>query len=452
MNDIKVHQTELKSDQALLVNLINDCLEQAKKIGATGAQVSASKNKGLIVNVRMGEVDTVEFTRDNSLDITIYLGQRSGVASTSELSNGAVRDALNAALEIAKATAEDPYAGLADETLMAYGYPDLDLCVPWPIETEAAISRAKRCEQIGRESDPRIVNSDGASISTNCGVYAYGNSHGFVGSYPWSRHSLSCTLVGKDEKGMMQRDGDYTTHRDPTKLMPEKDIAKSAAGRTIARLGARTVKTAQVPVIFAAEIASGFLSNFILAISGSQLYRRRSFLLDSLQQEIFPQRFQVVEDPLISGGLASAPFDAEGVRTERREIVRDGKLRSYVLGSYSARKLGLKTTGNAGGIHNVIFKHDDLSLKELMSEMKKGLIITDVMGSGINLTTGDYSQGANGFWVENGEIQFPVEGVTVAGNLRDLFKNIRAIGNDVDHRNKILTGSLLIDGMMVAGE
>ena len=443
-------RNEMNTDQNFLKNLVEVSLEQARKLGASSAEVAVSKGKGFVTTVRMGTVESVEFNRDKSIDVTVYFGNSKGSASSTDANSASIHETIQAACDIAKVTASDPCAGLADKSLMAEGYPDLDLCHPWEIDVPNAIEMATECEAIARSLDPRIVNSEGATLSTHQGVYVYGNSHGFMGSYPSSRHSLSCVLIGK-EKEKMQRDYDFTMSRDPKKLWSAERVAKQAVENTVKKLGGRSIKTGSYPVIFRADQADDLIGLLLSAISGRNLYRRSSFLVDAINTQIFPPDFFIEENPLMKSALGSAPFDAEGVRTRAHPIIQAGKLVSYVLSSYSARKLGLQTTGNAGGVHNCIVKTGDKNLKDLLRAMNKGLLITDTMGNGSNITTGDYSQGASGFWVENGEIQYPVEEITIAGNLRSMFQSIQAVGNDVDDRSTILTGSIWIDGMMVAG-
>lgn len=431
--------------------LAQNILTEAKNQGATSAEVSVSQGLGFTVSVRMGSVETVEYHRDKGIGITVYFGKRKGSASTSDPEPDAVKSVVSAACNIARLSGEDPYAGLADPELLAKKYPDLDLYHPWRIDPEQAITMAEECENQARELDKRIVNSEGASVSTYQSVGVYGNSNGFIGGYPTSKHSLNCTLVAQDAKGM-QRDGYYTVARDPDDLESTAIVAKEAAMRTVRRLGARKLKTCTVPVLFHSEIARGLIGSFLGAISGGNLYRKASFLSDHLGKKVFAKQVSIYERPFLLKGFASAPFDAEGVVTHDRDLVVDGVLQGYILGSYSARKLGMKSTGNAGGAHNILLKTSDYDLPGLFKQMNKGLFVTEVMGQGINIVTGDYSRGATGFWIENGEIQYPVEEITIAGNLRDMFANLVAIGNDIDRRGSIYTGSILLEKMMVAGE
>lgn len=436
-----------------LKELVQDVLKQAKEHGASQAEVGLSVEKGLSTTVRMGEVDTLEFHQEQGLGITVYFGKCKGTASTADLTEAAITETIKAACNIAQFTMPDECSGLADPELMAYDYPDLQLYYPSSFTPESAIKMATECEAFGRESDKRITNSEGGSVGTHEGLHMYGNSNGFIGGYPSSRYNLSCTLIG-EEKGKMQRDYGYTTARDATQLKTPRQVAEEAARKTLARLGARRIKTGKYPVIYQAEAARGLLSHFIQAIMGSSLYRQASFLLDTLGKPVFAPWVQIDERPHLLGGLASAPFDSEGVRTSAKSIVTNGVLDTYILGSYSARKLGMKTTGNAGGVHNLFIKPSDQlkDLSGLLQEMGTGLLVTELMGQGVNTITGDYSRGATGFWVENGVIQYPIEEITIAGNLRDMFRELAAVGNDIDTRSGILTGSWLIPEMVVAGQ
>ncbi len=448
---IPVSSTDTPFDIERSLSVVDDMLLEARKLGASAAEAGVSVEAGLSVNVRMGEVDTLEHNRDKGLGITVYVGKRKGSASTSDFSPKAIRETVQAACDIARYTEDDEYAGLADAELMATDIPDLDLYSPWNLSAEQAIELAQACEASGRESDSRISNSEGASVSSHDGLRVYGNSHGFRGHYLSSRHSLSCTLIGQDEAGM-QRDYWYTVSRKPGELESADVVGHKAAERTVARLGAKRLGTCQVPVIFQAEVARGLLSHLLRALSGGSLYRNASFLLDHLGKQIFPANVQIDERPHLPGGLGSAPFDNEGLATRAREIVQQGILQSYVLDSYAARRLGMLPTGNAGGVHNLFISHDELDFDDLCRQMGTGLIVTEVMGQGINIVTGDYSRGASGFWVENGEIQYPVEEITLASTLQEIFKGVQAIADDVDTRGNIYSGSWLIDQMTVAGE
>ena len=436
---------QLAERQASQQEMVETLLREARQQGASAAEAGVSFNSGLSVTVRMGEVETIEHTRDQGLGVTVYFGHRKGTASTSDLSPAAITDTVRAACNIARYTNEDPCAGLADAERMAGEIPDLDLYHPWAESAEQAIEIGLECEDAARALDPRINNSEGATLNSHDGLQVYGNSHGFIGGYPSSRHGLSCALVGEQE-GAMQRDYWYSSARAAGDLQAAAEVGRTAAERTLARLGARRLSTREAPVIFQAEMATGLLRNLVGAI------RRSSFLLDQLGEQIFPGFVRIHENPLLPRGLASAPFDSEGVATAPKELVRDGVLQSYLLGSYSARKLGLQSTGNAGGVRNLAIDSGDLDLDGLLQQMGSGLLVTELMGHGLNMVTGDYSRGASGFWVEEGEIQYPVEEITIAGNLRDMFAGLVAVGNDVDRRGSIRSGSWLLGPMTIAGE
>lgn len=430
--------------------LVKDVLHQAAALGATGAEVGVSVASGFNVMVRLGEVDTVEYNRDKGVGLTVFFDHRKGSASSSDTSPAAIKAAVEKACHIARFTAEDPCAGLADKELMATQTPDLDLYHPWAITTEEAIQLAKDCEATAMARDKRLNNSDGANVSTFQGYRVYGNSHGFIGGYAGSRHSISCSLIASQE-GQMQRDYSYSVARDPEDLLSINDIAKEAAERTLRRLAGHRLKTCRVPVLFEASIAGGLVSSFLTAIRGSQLYRKSTFLLDKLHESVFAKGVHIYEDPYVLKGLGSAPFDDEGVRPQKRDLVRDGILEGYLLSSYSARKLGLQTTGNAGSSHNIYITQGNDDLPALLKKMDKGLLVTELMGQGVNIVNGDYSRGASGFWVEHGEIQYPVEEITIAGNLRDMFLTMVGVGTDVDRRSHIQSGSILLEQMTVAG-
>jgi PmbA protein len=434
-----------------LEQLVDDLLSEAKRQGASAAEAGVSSDAGLSLTVRMGATETIEHTRDNGLGVTVYFGQRKGSASTSDLSPRAVKETVEAACNFAKYTSEDPCAGLADADLMATETPDLDLYHPWDVSTDEAIDLAIRCEAAARDEDPRIVNSEGATLNTHSGLNIYGNSHGFVGGYPSSRHSLSCAVVGKEAQSM-QRDYWYSLSRLSEELESPEAVGRTAARRTVSRLGARRVATQQAPVLFQADVAVGLLRSFIGAIRGSALYRRSSFLLDHLQKQVFPAFVQIHEEPRLLRGLASSPYDNEGVATVNRTYIDNGMLQSYVLDSYAARKLGMQTTGNAGGVRNLRINSGGLDRAGLLSRMDRGLLVTELMGQGVNMVTGDYSRGAAGFWVEQGEIQFPVEEITIAGNMKEMFLGLQEVGNDIETRSSVQTGSWLIDRMTIAGD
>jgi PmbA protein len=434
-----------------LARTIETALESAREFGATAAEASVNVSSGLSVTVRLGEVETVEHTRDRGLGMTVYIGQHSGSASTSDLSPAAVRETARAATTIARFTAEDACAGLADPDRLARDIPDLDLYHPWRPSAEEAIQLATRCEDAARAFDPCIRNSEGASVTTHEDAGWYGNTHGFLGNVSSTRMSVSCAVIAQNERGM-QRDDWYTVARMRGDLEDAIAVGRRAAERASKRLDARKVATCTVPVLFEAPVASSLLSHFVSAVRGGSLYRKSSFLLDSLGTQVFAPGIRLHEEPHLPRGLGSAPFDNEGVATQARDLVRDGVLQGYVLDSYSGRKLGMPTTGNAGGVHNLAIDASAGGLDELIRQLDRGLLVTDLIGFGVNSVTGDYSRGASGFWVENGAIQFPVEEITIAGNLKDMYRAIVAIGNDVDRRGNIRSGSILIERMTVAGE
>jgi len=428
-------------------------LREASRQGATQAEADASLQRGLTATVRLGEVDTVEYQRDRGLGVTVYLGRRKGSASTADLSAAAVRATVEKAAAIARYTAEDVCAGLADAEDLARDIPDLDLYHPWALEPDAAVELARSCEAAGLAVDARLTNSEGASVSTHRGVRVYGNSAGFLAGYASSSHTLTCVLLAQQDDHM-ERDYWYSTSRDPTQLEATAAIGRRAGERAVARLGARKLSTRRAPVIFAPEMARGLFGSFIGAIRGGSQYRKSSFLLGAAGQAVFPAFLQMRERPHIPKAMASSPFDDEGVATRDRDLVRDGVLQGYVLDSYSARKLGLKTTGNADGVHNLLVTAPDHACEfvELLARMGTGLLVTEMMGQGVNPVTGDYSRGASGFWVEGGVPAFPVHEITVAGNLREMYRNIVALATDVDVRGAIRTGSVLIEGLTIAGE
>lgn len=437
-------------DQAALETLVTGVLREAQTLGASQAEAGVSVDSGLTLTVRLGEVETLEYQRDHGIGVTVYFGQRKGSASSADLSPSAVREALQAAVSIARYTAEDDCAGLADAGLMAHDLPDLDLDHPWALGPEQAIEIARRCEDAARALDRRIENSEGATVTSQRGLRVYGNSHGFLGGYQSTSHSLSCAVVGRSDGGM-QRDYWYTAARDPSALESAESVGRKAAERTVARLGARKLTTRQALVLFTPEVARGLLGHFLGAMRGGAQYREASFLLNAVGQEVFPQFVQISERPFLKKALASAAFDNEGVATRDTEIVDHGVATQYLLDSYSARKLKLRSNGHAGGTRNLIVKPGMLDYPGLLREMGSGLVVTELMGQGVNGITGDYSRGASGFWVEQGEIAYPVEEITIAGNLRDMYRNIAAVGNDVDLRGGMRTGSILVGGMTIAG-
>ncbi len=437
-------------NDAQLQELVHNILAEARAQGASAAEAGVSIETGLSVNVRLGEVETLEYNRDKGLGVTVYFGQRKGSANTSDFTPEAVRETVRAACGIAKYTAADEYSGLADAQLMAQDIPDLDLCHPWDINAEQAIELASECEGVARRLDARITNSEGASVSSHQGYRVYGNSHGFIGAYPSTRHSLSCAVMGGEGESM-QRDYWFSVARNSAELDSATEVGRRAAERTLRRLNGRRLSTCQSPVIFSAEVATGLLSHFISAIRGGALYRKATFLLDHLGKPVFPDFVHIHEAPHIKKGLGSAPFDNEGVATQARDIVQGGILQGYVLDSYSARKLNMSTTGNAGGVHNLTLESGALGFDELVKKMDRGLVVTELLGMGVNTVTGDYSRGAAGFWVEGGTVQYPVEEITIAGNLKDMFRRFVAVGSDVDTRGNLRSGSILIENMTVAG-
>jgi len=433
-----------------LQSIASDALSRAKEKGASDCEAEASEGYGQTVTVRKAEVETIEYNRDKGLSVTVYLGKQKGHASTADLSPRAIRDTVDAALAIARFTAADDCAGLADPEELARESRDLDLFHPWDLPVERAIAVAKRCEAAAFRLDKRIVNSEGASVSCQQSQFVLANSLGFMAGYPSSRHYLSCAVIAAEDS-QMQRDDWYVSQRSPDDLAGPEAVGDYAGRRALARLRSRKIGTMQVPVLFEAPVANGLLSHFVAAASGGSLYRKASFLLDSLGKEIFSPIVDIAERPHLPRGQASSWFDDDGVATRDRDVVNSGVLHGYFLGSYSARKLGLKTTGNAGGNHNLVLKGGDLDLPGLIRSMGRGLLVTELMGQGINLVTGDYSRGAAGYWVEGGEIRHPVEEITIAGNLRDMFRSIRAIGKDVLTRGSRTCGSVLVDGMTIAG-
>lgn len=444
----ELQQTMLNVNQ--MQSLANDILQEAARCGAHQAEVGIGANKGFSVSAREGDVESVEYNQDKIIEINVYFGKRSGSASISDIRPEAVRAAVEAACHIAKFTDEDPAAGLAEREEIAKHYPTLDLNYPWSISVEKAIELAIACEREAVAYDKRIMSAEEVSVGTGEALDVYANSNGFMGFYPHTRHEISCVLIAKQGEDM-QRDLSYTISIDPEQLESISHVAKQAVERTVMRLGAKQLPTTKAPVIFFAEEARSLFGHFVSAMSGGSLYRKSSFLVDHLGKKIFPSFMHIQEQPHLSRGLGSAPFDNDGVATRPNVFVEDGVLRNYSLSVYSARKLGMQTTGNSGGVHNLIIKHGDKDLKALLKTMGKGLLITEMMGQGVNIVTGDYSRGAAGFWIENGEIQYPVHEITVAGKLQDMYMRIAEIGNDVDVRGGIRTGSVLIDEMMIAG-
>jgi len=438
------------SEWSLLEERATLALHHARKLGATAAEVSASSHRGLSVNVRLGEVDTLEHTRDRGVSVTIYRGRCKGMASSADLRVESIPDCVSRANDIARYTQEDRCNGLAAAELMATEFPDLDLWHPQDFDVDQAIERAIACEQAALDADKRITNSEGAAVNAGHSLSVYANTRGFLGKRSGTSYSQSCVIIaGQGES--MQRDYWYDSTRSFDDLAPAADTGREAARRTVARLGARKVPTSRSPILFAPEVARSLLGHFVSAISGGNLYRKATFLLDSLGQRLFPENINISEDPYLQKGPSSAAFDAEGVTTRRRNVIEQGALNNYILSSYSARRLGLKTTGNAGGVRNLKLEPGPDTQAQLLSRMGTGLLVTEVMGQGVSILTGDYSRGATGFWVENGEIQFPVQEVTIAANLKEIFASILAVGSDIDTRSGIQTGSVLVDTMTIAG-
>ena len=427
-------------------------LVAARRGGATAAETDVSQGVGQSVTVRRGEVETVAYNRDKGIGLTVYLGQRRGHASTADFSAEAVEAAVGKALAIARFTAEDPAAGLADPSLLARDFPDLDLYDPWALAVEEAVALGREAEASALAVDPRLTNTEGATVAWNESEFVYANSHGFAGGYRSSRHHIDCAVIGDPgDGGVMQRDYWYTTGRGACDLRPAAEVGRIAGERTVRRLAARKLGTLECPVLFEAPEAADLIGSFVGAVSGGALYRKSSFLLDSLGKAVFSPNVSIREDPHIPRARGSTPFDNEGVATAPRDVVRDGVVRGYFLGSYSARKLGMVTTGNAGGSHNLVVAHGDDDLPALLRRMGRGLFVTEQLGQGVNPVTGDYSRGAAGFWIEDGAIAFPVEEITIAGNLKDIYRDIVAIGRDVDRRGSRHMGSILVGRMTVAG-
>lgn len=429
---------------------VEKVLSLAKSLGADGAEVAMSRQQGLSVGTRLGEVENVEFTNDGALGITVYQAGRKGSASTADLSEQALAETVEAAINIAKYTSVDDCSGLANKEHLAFDAPDLDLYHPEALSTEQAINLAKRCEQAALSSDEKITNSDGATLASFEGFKVYGNSHGQLVGFPSTRHSLSCVVIASEGEEM-QRDYAYSVNRQFDKLMSPEAIGKKAASEVISRLNGQKLSTRKVPVLFRADIANTLWGHFIAAISGGNLYRKSSFLVDALGQQIFPEFLTIEEKPHIKRALASGAFDSEGVKTVDRSIIENGNLATYLLTSYSARKLGLTTTGHAGGIHNWLVSANGGDFEEMLQQLGTGLLVTELMGQGVNVVNGDYSRGAAGFWVENGRISYPVSEITIAGNLAEMFKNIIAVGNDTDLHGSIRTGSILLKELQIAG-
>ena len=440
----------LKAQEQELRQAVSFAVELATKSGAS-AEVAVTKVSGLSVSTRLQEIENVEFTNDGALGISVYMGQQKGNASTSDLSEGAIRNAVEAALAIAKYTSPDDCTGLADKDLMAFEAPDLELYHAADVNVDKATELALQAEKAALEADGRIINSNGASFNSHTGVKVYGNSHGMLQSYLSSRYSLSCSVIGGVEDAL-ENDYEYTISREFDKLQSPIWVGENCAKKVVSRLNPQKLSTREVPVIFLNDVATGLISHFAAAISGGSLYRKSSFLLDHLGKQVLPDWFNISERPHLLRRLASTPFDSEGVRTQDREIVEGGILQTYLVTSYSGKKLGMPSTGHAGGIHNWLVKPNLAGgLTALLRQMGTGLLVTDVMGQGVNIVTGDYSRGASGFWVENGEIQYPVAEITIAGQLQDMLKNMVAVADDIEHRSNIQTGSILLDKMKISG-
>jgi PmbA protein len=446
-----VSDTPFSFSSQALSDLAGQVLELARKGGASAAETEVSEGSGLNVSVRHGEVETIEHNRDKGLGVTVYLGQRRGHASTSDFSADALARTVDKALSIARFTAEDDCAGLADADLLAHAWRDLDLFHPWGVTVDQAVDLARSCEAAAMAVDPRIRNSEGGSLSSQNSQFVYANSLGFSGGYPTSRQSVSCAVIA-EEGGAMQRDYWYSTARAAADLDAVEAVGRRAGERTLRRLNGRRLGTRQCPVLFEAPVATGLIASFVSAVSGGHLYRKSSFLLDCLGSQVFPEFMQIQERPFLPRGLASSPFDSEGVATHERDVVKDGAVQGYFLSSYSARKLGMKSTGNAGGNHNLIVPPTGEDFAALLRRMGNGLLVTELLGHGLNMVTGDYSRGAAGFWVEDGQVAYPVEEITIAGNLKDMFRDIVALGTDIETRGSRQVGSILVGRMTVAGE
>ena len=442
--------SQVAEQRKVLEQAVAQALELAKA-GTDGAEVAVSKTTGIGVSTRYGEVENVEFNSDGALGITVYYQNRKGSASSTDLSPDAIQRTVQAAVDIARYTSPDPFAGMADRELLAFDAPDLDLFHPWEIDPDKAIELAARAEQASLQADKRITNTEGGSFNSHVGIKVFGNSHGMLQSYCSSRHSLSSCVIAEAE-GDMERDYAYTIGRALEDLQSPEWVGQECARRTLSRLAPRKLPTMKAPVLFAPEVATGLFGHLVGAISGSSVYRKSTFLLDALGTQILPEWLTIEEKPHLLKGLASTPFDSEGVRTQDREIIKDGVLQTWLLTSYAARKLGLKSTGHAGGIHNWRIAGQGSSFDDLLKQMGKGLVVTELMGQGVSGITGDYSRGAAGFWVENGEIQYPVSEITIAGNLKDMWRNIVTVGNDIETRSNIQCGSVLLPEMKIAGQ
>lgn len=442
--------SQVAEQRKILEQAVATALELARS-GTDGAEVAVSKSTGISVSTRYGEVENVEFNSDGALGITVYHQNRKGSASSTDLSPEAIKRTVQAAIDIARYTSPDPYAGVADAELLAFDAPDLDLFHPVEIDADRAIELAARAEQASLKADKRITNTEGGSFNSHVGIKVFGNSHGMLQSYCSSRHSLSSCVIA-EENGDMERDYAYTIGRAIDDLKSPEWVGEECARRTLSRLSPRKLSTMKAPVLFAAEVATGLFGHLVGAISGSSVYRKSTFLLDAMGQQILPEWLTIEEQPHLLKGLASSPFDGEGVRTQSREIIKDGVLQTWLLTNYSARKLGLKSTGHAGGIHNWRIAGQGHSFEAMLRQLGTGLVVTELMGQGVSGITGDYSRGAAGFWVENGVIQYPVSEITIAGNLKEMWKNIVTVGSDIETRSNIQCGSVLLPEMNIAGQ
>lgn len=442
--------TQVAEQRKTLENAVAQALELAK-VGADAAEVAVTKTTGISISTRFGEVENVEFNSDGALGITVYHQQRKGSASSTDLSPDAIARTVQAALDIARYTSPDPFAGPVDKELLAFDAPDLDLFHPAELDAERGIELAARAEQASLQFDPRITNTEGGSFNSHYGIKVFGNSHGMLQSYSSSRHSLSSCVIAEHE-GDMERDYAYTIARDINELKTPEWVGEECARRTLSRLAPRRLPTMEAPIMFAAEVATGLFGHLVGAISGSSVYRKSTFLLDSLGKQILPEWLTINEQPHLLKGMASTPFDSEGVRTVERNIVENGVLQTWLMTSYSARKLGMQSTGHAGGIHNWRIAGQGLGFEDMLKKMGTGFLVTELMGQGVSGVTGDYSRGAAGFWVENGEIQYPVSEVTIAGNLKDMWSNLVTMGDDIELRSNIQCGSALLEAMKIAGE
>jgi len=448
-NSEQMTAMDWQEHQRTMRTLADKIIDMSATRGATSSRVAISNSQGVAVEVRNQNVDSLEFNRDKGLSLVVYKGQQKGTASTTDFSESGLKQAIDAAISIAQYTQPDPFAGLPDGELFATEFPDLKLYYPWQTSVSDLVQLATSIESAGVESDARICNSEGGSVTTHESVSFLATSNGLKKKKKGTNHTLSCVLIANDDVGL-QRDYYYSTSRDPSQLLAANEVGTMAAKRTLAKLSAKPAKQGKFPIVFSAEIARGILGHYLSAISGSQLYRKSSFLTDSIGNQIFPEWFWLKEQPNLLAGLASSNYDSEGVATREKLLVEQGAINSYLLSCYSARKLNMKTTANAGGVFNLSCAHQDINQTQMIAEIKQGLLVTEVMGQGINLVTGDYSRGAGGFWIENGKISHPVNGITIAGNLQQMFLGIKAIANDLDNRSSVLMGSMLIDEMTVA--